>query len=161
MAETFGIVSGAIGAVAVGARVAREILGTISGIADAPQSLQRLEHELRDLDAILTHINQASTIDFHSTSAESIPSKAALQTCLDELTRLQRLVSPLEPARNAGRIQRSWKGLRAFLKDDDIKNAVNTLQSRKLTLCLALMANLSRYDACLLPRPETKAHIGL
>jgi hypothetical protein len=47
------------------------------------------------------------------------------------------------------------------LKDDDIKSAVNALQSRKLTLCLALMANLSRYVTCLLARLETEAHIGL
>lgn len=145
MPDPLTVVSTAIGILPIATRVIREILRTISGITDSPRSLQRLEHELRDLDSILTKIGQAEFTDSRVIDSEDLRCGTALHSCLDQLSRLRQLVGSLQLERNSGRI---WKGFRTFLKGDKINNAVNALQSRKLNLCLALLTNLSKFVAC-------------
>lgn len=142
--DVFGAVSGAVGILAVTLQVARGVSNLIGEIKDAPQSLQRLNQELQDLESILSQIDRAnvggSKINIGSTAVE-----ISLKTCRDELERLQHLLKPLAPkSAEDGIHRRTFQGLKKLFKDDDIREAVNALQSRKLSICLALMTSLAR-----------------
>jgi hypothetical protein len=147
VSERNGNESQAISTIASATHLTRGILSTVSGIAGAPQSLQRLEHELHELDTIFAQMNQTHIIDFLCASSESSLTQGALQTYFGELTQIQYLIRPIESAKNSSMIQKSWNDLRAYLKEDDIKSIVSKLQLRKLTLCLAIISNFSRFVA--------------
>lgn len=143
--EVIGAVSSLIGMLTFTIQIARSVSDLIGNIKDAPQSLRRLDQEVNDLESILSQIDQPDFED-SGLSLYTTPVEMSLRTCRDELERLRELLTPLAPrSTEDGRRRRTWQGFKKFFKDDDLREAVNNLQSRKLSICLALMANLSRF----------------
>lgn len=143
--EAVGALSSVIAVIAAALQVARGISSLIDEIKDAPQSLQRLGQELRDLEVIFSQIDQSNDkhgeIPIYSAAVE-----VSLKSCRDELGRLSDLLGSLVPKSTGGGIhRRTFQGIKKFFKDDDIREATNCLQSRKLSICLALMTNLTRF----------------
>lgn len=139
--ETIGAVSTVFGIVTSVLQITLEISNLISGIRNASHSLQRLDQELRDLEAILTQIEQTEAKHgLYSPAADM-----SLKSCRDELRRLQGILEPLGlRSIGSGIRRRTLQGFIKLFRDKEIDNAVNALQSRKLSICLALMTDLAR-----------------
>lgn len=143
--EVVGAVSSILAIVTAALQVARGLSNLIGEIKDAPQSLQRLSQELRDLEVIFVQIDQTNFRN-SETSLNSAAVEMSVRSCRDELGRLRDLLESLAPkSTRSGIHQRTLQGIKKFFKDDSIGDAINALQSRKLSICLALMANLARF----------------
>lgn len=142
--DAIGAVSGILAIITAALQVSRAISNLISEIKDAPQSVQRLSQELRDLEVIFAQIDQTDTRNGEPIYSAAV--EMSLKSCRDELGKLQDLLESLVPKSTKGGIhQRTFYGIKKFFKDGDIGDAINSLQSRKLSICLALMTNLTRF----------------
>lgn len=143
--EAIGAVSSVLAIVTAALQIARGLSNLIGEIKDAPQSLERLGQELRDLEVIFAQIDQTNFRN-SDISLNSVAVEMSVRSCRDELGRLRDLLESLVPkSTKSGIHQRTLLGIKKFFKDDDIKDAINALQSRKLSICLALMTNLARF----------------
>lgn len=143
--DAIGAVSGILAIITAALQVSRAISNLISEIKDAPQSVQRLSQELRDLEVIFAQIDQTDTRNGEPIYSAAV--EMSLKSCRDELGKLQDLLESLVPkSTKSGIHQRTLYGIKKFFKDGDIGDAINSLQSRKLSICLALMTNLTRFD---------------
>jgi hypothetical protein len=145
MAEVIGILSGTVGIAAFVLQAVRDISNLAGDISDGPRRLQQLEQELYDLQLILSRLERLESAVYKDGKASELsPVVLSVKTCHDELERLKRLLEPLLPKPGGERIK-LFQRMKTFLKDGEIKDAVSALQSRKLSLCLALMTNWSRF----------------
>ncbi|KAL0636337.1 hypothetical protein Q9L58_004684 [Maublancomyces gigas] len=141
--EVVGAVSSILAIITATLQVARGLSNLISEIKDAPQSLQRLGQECRDLEVIFVQIDQTNFRNVE-TSLNSAAVEMSVRSCRDELGRLRDLLESLAPkSTGSGIHRRTLQGIKKFFKEDDIGDAINALQSRKLSICLALMTNLA------------------
>lgn len=144
--EAVGAISGLLAIITAALQASCAISNFISQVKGAPQNVRQLGQELRDLEIIFAQIDQTSI--GHTGVIYSVAIEVSLRSCCDELKRLQGLLEslvPKPPKVKSGIRQRTLYGIKKFLKDDDIREAVNALQSRKLSLCLALMTDLTRF----------------
>ena len=131
MAEVIGIVAATIGfAQTIGAA-----LDAMNKIKDAPKNIEELQHELQDLTAVLMQIE--STYSYQ----KGDPTETVLRNCEDMLKQLQDLIQPFQPKEKDNKFKQYVKGLRIRPNESEIESAVKRLQSQKLTLTLALIAN--------------------
>lgn len=143
--EVVGAVSSILAIITATLQVARGLSNLIGEIKDAPQSLQRLGQECRDLEVIFVQIDQTNFRNVE-TSLNSAAVEMSVRSCRDELGRLRDLLESLAPkSTGSGIHRRTLQGIKKFFKEDDIGDAINALQSRKLSICLALMTNLARF----------------
>jgi hypothetical protein len=134
MAEAVGIAAAAIAfAQATGA-----VLDAMIRIKDAPKNIQKLQHELQDLEAVLGQID--NTLSYQ----KGDPTETVLQSCSDMLQQLHVLIKSFQREVGDNKFNQFVKGLRMRPKESEIENAVKRLQSQKLTLTLALVACVPR-----------------
>jgi hypothetical protein len=152
MAEAIGVVSGVIGIVAATLHAVRRTSNIFREIADAPKDLERLLQELDGLELILTQLNESNYNE--STERRSSAVEICLKTCNDQMNQLQGLIHKFGTVGSGGkRVQRLGQGVKKYLKNDELKNAANTLLSQKMSLCLALLVGFFS-DQQLNPRKE-------
>lgn len=159
MSDPFSILAGAVGVVGVTLQVASSIISILSDISDASESLCRLLTEIQDLEIVLLSLQHHSGRMKQKEPYREIPKggkrgdqpnqlAVCIGNCRLELERLRSIVEPfrsrltdVESGGMSKKLKRGMAGLKKAFKDADIDKAVTSLQSRKLTICLALIGS--------------------
>lgn len=137
MSEVIGIISGLTAIV----KATTELYSLIDSIVDAPDFLTDLKSQLQTLETVLSEIDrQDATNPENATEALSV----SLTRCKEHLDAIGILLKPLRRKDKDGSARTTWKRIRTAFREDNIKTAMNELESSKNTLVLSLVALVAR-----------------
>jgi ElaB/YqjD/DUF883 family membrane-anchored ribosome-binding protein len=134
MAEVVGIAAAAIAF----AQASVVVLDIMKKIKDAPKNIQELQSELEDLAAVLRQIDDSFSCQ------KGDPTDTALRSCEKMLKRLRDRVTHLQQELGDNKFKQLITGFRWRLIESEIESAVKQLQSKKVTLALALITSIHR-----------------
>jgi len=145
MAESLAIATAVVQFVDVAVRLSCKLSWLCSELRDAPQWLHNLKSELDQQIAVgqLCQHTYATTLDLpalgiDSANGNTAPSWAPLEDYLRTMEQLSALIEKVSHDSATGKIERSWKSLKAVYQRRDITILCETLVQKKSTLSLWL-----------------------
>ncbi|KAF8243651.1 hypothetical protein K440DRAFT_38346 [Wilcoxina mikolae CBS 423.85] len=130
--DGFSTAIGLLSGIAAIIKATTELYSLIDSIVDAPGFLTDLKSQLQTLGIVLSEIDRTSN---QQNTSEAL--KVSLDKCKELLDAIGILLKPLRREDKDGSVRAKWKQIRTAFKEDEIKSAMNGLESFKITLVLA------------------------